>query len=94
LENAMSDHQEALRTIRGMALAAAAAYQGTEGVRTQVELNDDFDPPELLKLRIFIGERSTVVAISGPDVARVRSDEAVRRKVDRLIGVAVAGIAR
>jgi hypothetical protein len=79
--------------IRGMALAAAAAYQGTEGVRTQVELSDDFDPPELLKLRIFIGERSAVVAISGPDVARVRSDEAARRKVDRLIGAAVAGIA-
>ena len=89
----MSDHQEALRMIRGMALAAAAAYQGSEGVRTQAELNDDFDPPDLLRLRIFIGERSTVAAISGSDVARVRSDEAVGRKVDRLIGAAVAGIA-
>jgi hypothetical protein len=40
----VTDRQEALRLIRGMALAAAAEKAGDEAVRSQVELNDDFDP--------------------------------------------------
>lgn len=90
----MTNYQEARRVIRGMALAAAAAVAGGEAVRTAVEVNDEFDPPELLKLRVFIGQRSTVVAISGSDVVHVLSDEAVRRKVERQMSAAVAGIAR
>ena len=90
----MINHQEARRLIRGMALAVAAGIAGGEAVRTAVEVNDEFDPPELLKLRIFIGERSTVVAISGADVDHVLGDDAVRQKVERQIGAAVAGIAR
>jgi hypothetical protein len=45
------------------------------------------------QLRVHIGERSTVVSISGEDVDRILGDEGVRRKVDRQIGAAVAGIA-
>jgi len=80
--------------IRGMALAVAGAVASGEAVRTAVEVNDEFDPPELLKLRVFIGQRSTVVVIPGSDVERVLSDEAVRRKVERQMSAAVAGIAR
>jgi len=90
----MTDRQEATRLIRGMALAVAAGIaKKDEAVRTQVEVNDEFDPPELLKLRVFIGQRSTVVAVPGLDVDHVLSDEAVRRKVERLIVAAAAGIA-
>lgn len=60
----MTDDQEARRFIRGMALAVAGAAAGSEAVGTSVEANDEFDPPDLLKLRVFIGQRSTVVAIS------------------------------
>jgi hypothetical protein len=79
--------------IRGMALAAAAAIAGGEAVRTAVEVNDEFDPPELLKLRVFIGQRSTVLAVSGSDVDYLLSDGAVRLKVERQINAALTGIA-
>lgn len=46
------------------------------------------------KLRVFIGQGSTVVAISGSDVDHVLRDETVRRRVERQISAAVAGIAR
>jgi len=90
----VTDDQEARRMIRGMALAVAGAAAGSEAVRTSVEVNDEYDPPELLKLRVFVGQRSTVVVIPGSDVERVLSDEAVRRNVERQLSAALAGIAR
>jgi hypothetical protein len=82
-ESVVMDRQEELRVIGGMALAVAAGIARDEAVRTQVEMNDEFDPPELLKLQVFVGEQSSVVAILGPDVAHVLSDEAVRQRVER-----------
>jgi hypothetical protein len=90
----VTDRAETLRLIRGMVMAVASEVAGGEAVRTQVEVNDEFDPPELLKLRVFIGQRSTVVAISGSDVDRIRGDEATRRKVERQVGSALSGINR
>jgi hypothetical protein len=92
-EGVVRDREEAIRVIRGMALIAATAIAGDEAVRTAVEVKDEFDPPELLKLRIFIGQRSTVVAVPGLDVDQVLGDDTVRRKVERQIAAAVAGIA-
>jgi hypothetical protein len=77
-----------------MALAVAGTVAGDEAVRTAVEVNDEYDPPELLKLRVFLEQRSTVVAISGSDVDQVLSDEVVRRRVERQLSAAVAGIAK
>lgn len=86
--------QEAIRLIRGMALVAAAKIAGYEAVRTEVEAPDAFDPPGRFKVRVFIGQRSTVVAVTGLEVDHFLNDKAVREKVERRIGAAVAGIAR
>jgi hypothetical protein len=93
-EEVVRDREEAIRMIRGMALGAAAAIARDDAVRTAIEVKDEFDPPELLKLRIFMGQRSTVVAVPGMDLDHVLSDAAVRQKVERQISAAVAGIAR
>jgi hypothetical protein len=44
------------------------------------------------QLRVHIGERSTVVSISGEDVDRILGDEGVRRKVTDRSGLPWLGL--
>jgi hypothetical protein len=90
----MSARTEAVELLCGVILAQAAALAGDESVRTEIndEITDEVDPPEALKVRLFLGARSTVIAIDGRDVAHVRTDDAVRRKLERQVRDALAGL--
>jgi len=75
--------------IRGMALSAAAAMAEGDAVRT--ELTEDF-ANEQIKIRVHIGKRSAVFTVYNADVERVQGDRAVARKIEKLIGDALAEI--
>ncbi len=72
-----------------MTLAEAAAVAGDQAVRT--EMKDDFDI-EQLKVRVFIGQRSTVITFADIDWDKVSGDETVRRKIERQIRAALADL--
>ncbi len=81
---------EAIRVIRGLVLAEAAAQAGRDAVHTEDPV-DDFDT-EQVRIRVFIGQRSTLLSFEGIDGDHVQSDIAVWRKVERQIKDAVTDL--
>lgn len=89
----MHDREEAIRVIRGMALIAAAKMAVDKGVRHPSGCTTSLIRLTL-KLRVFIGQRSTVVVVPGFDVAQVARSEAVSQKLEQQKAAAQVGIAK
>ena len=85
----MNSRARSIDVIRGMLLSEASAVAGDEAVRTEVK--DEFDT-DRLKLRVFVGERSTVTTFEWIDADHVSTDDAVRGKILRQIRDALADL--
>ena len=83
----MKKRTDSLDMVRGMALAEAAAADKDKDVRT--EIKEDSDEARL-KLRLFVGERSTVVTMGNFDVDHVWGDSAARDRIQQKIRAALA----
>jgi hypothetical protein len=88
------NRDDAIEVIKGMALAAAADIARADAVReaVRVEVKDEFDPSEPLKLRVFIGQRATAVSVEGWDVDHVLSNGAVYQRVTQHIKTTLAAV--
>jgi hypothetical protein len=75
--------------VRGMALQAAAARFKDEAVSTGI--TEDFEN-EQVKVTVRIGKWSAAFAVYNADLERVQGDQAVYKKVERLIQDALAEI--
>jgi hypothetical protein len=58
----VTNREQAITVIWGMALMAAAAIAGDQAVRT--ELEEEYDLQDSLTVRVFIGERSGDSAVT------------------------------
>ncbi len=84
-----SPRAEAIRMISGTALVAAAQQARGEAVTTQLE--EDVDQ-EVLRVRIYIEQQSTLVSIPYLVVDRFLADLAVQRWVRTMMETAVADL--
>ncbi len=78
---------DSLDMVRGMALAEAAAADKDKDVRSEIKEDSD---EERLKLRLFVGERSTFVTLDNFDVDHVWGDSAARDRIQKKIRAALA----
>lgn len=81
---------EALSILQGTALYLAAAQANGEGVRTEIAAAPQRG---CVQIRLFIGNRSTLISFEGIAVARVLPDPAVRPAVEERIANSLAGLA-
>jgi hypothetical protein len=85
----MKKRADSVEMVRGMAVAEAAASNKNGAVRSEIRDDDD---EARLKLRLFVGEQSTLVTLDNFDVDHVLEDTGARSRIEGKIRSALTGL--